>query len=51
MLKDLHHFEFGAVDQLMEISAFQTYPLAFAFSTEIAQERPCPARAGQRQRH
>lgn len=35
MLKDLHHFEFGAADQLMWISAFKTYPLAFAFSTEI----------------
>lgn len=35
MLKDLHHFEFGAADQLMETSAFKTYPLAFAFSTEI----------------
>ncbi|WP_139332622.1 hypothetical protein [Aquipseudomonas alcaligenes] len=35
MLKDLHHAEFGKPYEPMWISAFKTYPLAFAFSTEI----------------
>lgn len=35
MLKDLHHFEFGTPHEPMWISAFKTYPLAFAFSTEV----------------
>lgn len=35
MLSDLYHTEFGAPYDALWISAFKTYPLAFAFSTEI----------------
>ncbi|MBM0212498.1 hypothetical protein [Pseudomonas syringae group genomosp. 3] len=35
MLKDLFHTEFGSGYEPMWISAFKTYPLAFAFSTEV----------------
>lgn len=35
MLKDLFHTVFGAGYEPMQISAFKTYPLAFAFSTVI----------------
>ncbi|MFJ4393317.1 hypothetical protein [Pseudomonas sp. NPDC089396] len=35
MLKDLFHTVFGAGYEPMQISAFKTYPLAFAFSTII----------------
>lgn len=35
MLKDLNHVVFGAGYDPMWISAFKTYPLAFAFSTEM----------------
>ncbi|MFK3797147.1 hypothetical protein [Pseudomonas sp. NPDC088444] len=35
MLKDLHHAEFGTEYDPLWISAFKTYPVAFAFSTEI----------------
>jgi hypothetical protein len=35
MLKDLFHTEFGSGFEPMWISAFKTYPLAFAFSTEV----------------
>ncbi|WP_223114714.1 hypothetical protein [Pseudomonas syringae] len=35
MLKDLNHFEFGTDHDPMWISAFKTYPLAFAFSTAV----------------
>lgn len=35
ILKDLNHTEFGKSYEPLWISAFKTYPLAFAFSTEI----------------
>lgn len=35
MFKDLWHTEFGSGHDPMWISAFKTYPLAFAFSTEV----------------
>ncbi|MGE8066181.1 hypothetical protein [Pseudomonas sp. NPDC089569] len=35
MLSDLHHTEFGTSYETLWISAFKTYPLAFAFSTEV----------------
>lgn len=35
MLSDLHHVEFGTDHDPLWISAFKTYPLAFAFSTEV----------------
>lgn len=35
MLSDLHHAEFGTPYDTLWISAFKTYPLAFAFSTEV----------------
>ncbi|MGF6282135.1 hypothetical protein ABH908_000379 [Pseudomonas frederiksbergensis] len=35
MLSDLHHAEFGSPHDVLWISAFKTYPLAFAFSTEV----------------
>lgn len=35
MLKDLFHTVFGAGYEPMQISAFKTYPLAFAFSSVI----------------
>jgi hypothetical protein len=35
MLSDLHHVEFGSPYDALWISAFKTYPLAFAFSTEV----------------
>lgn len=35
MLRDLFHAEFGAGYDPLWISAFKTYPLSFAFSTEV----------------
>lgn len=35
IMKDINHFTFGNASNLLWISAFKTYPLAFAFSTEI----------------
>lgn len=35
MMKDFHHFTFANPATPLWISAFKTYPLAFAFSTEI----------------
>lgn len=35
MLRDLFHAEFGAGYEPLWISAFKTYPLSFAFSTEV----------------